>query len=211
MEEYTEWRLIARVPDLGLPAELVLEEARGLVGEDVDIHQRGRNEILVYAFEEDEIRAAERELRRLLAREAIPVETTMSRWNPGKECWQDPALPLDPVQRPIAPEWVDLGELAYEVRIKFQSVAERRRWERQLRDETRPHFSDGWKRLTVGVAEEADALRLAEELRPQIPFAEIQARPLSRWRRWLIRQAVLGNYGGGGGGWNGGGGNGGGG
>jgi hypothetical protein len=40
----------------------------------------------------------------------------------------------------------------------------------------------------------------------------IEVRPLSRWRRWLIRQGLLGSYGaGGGGGEGGGGGNGGGG
>ena len=73
MEEYTEWRLIARVPDVGIPTELVLEEVRELVPEDVDIHQRGRTEILVYAFEENEIREVERVLRwrRWLIRQAV--------------------------------------------------------------------------------------------------------------------------------------------
>lgn len=211
MHEYTEWRLIARAPDLGLTTALLIDEVRANVPEDVDVHERGRSEILVYAFDESDIRAAEAELRRVFAREAIPVETTLTRWNPGNERWQDPVLPIEPPRKPIAPEWVDLGELAYELRIKFQSVAERRALERQLRQEGRPHTSDGWKGLIVGVANETEAQQLAEELRPQVPLAEMRVRPLSRFRRWLIRQAVRGNYGSGVGGWGDGGGNGGGG
>jgi hypothetical protein len=51
------------------------------------------------------------------------------------------------------------------------------------------------KRLTIGVADKGAADRLVEELTSTGELAEIRARPLTRFRRWLIRQALLGNYG----------------
>lgn len=195
MDEYTEWRVVAKVPDRGSRLDTIIAEVRATTGPDVDIHRRGWREILIYAFTEEEIRDAHRELTKLLARDAIPAETTFTRWNPGKERWQEPSLPVEPPRRPLPPAWVDLGELGYELRIRLQSVEERRRLEALLQDEGRPTFTDGWKRLVVGAVDEKEAEKLADDLRLKAPLAQMNVRPLTRFRRWLIRRSDAGDYG----------------
>jgi hypothetical protein len=211
VETYEEWRLIFEVGETNELREII-EEALAETSDDVDIHSRG-TEILVYAHTEEGIRAAGRSLSRLLALRGISVGSTLTRWNPGGERWQDPALPVEPPKRVIGWDWAELGELGWEVRVRTQSRDEAERLVKQLQSDGRPATSDSFKRLMAGVRDEGEARALAEELRLEAPLATIVVRPLSRWRRWLIRQRLLGNYAGGEGadGGNGGGGNGGGG
>jgi hypothetical protein len=202
MESYEEWRLIFDVGKRN--ARAVLEEA-GDAMEDVDIYRRG-DQILVYAPSEGAIREAEKLVSRLLEQRGLTTASTLTRWNPGAERWQDPALPVEPPDRDIAPEWAALGELGWEVRIRSQDGKEARRLAEELSRGGRPTTSGLGNRVTVGVADQSEASALADDLRLAAPTARIEIRPLSRWRRWLIRQRVLGNYAAGGGGDDGGGG-----
>jgi hypothetical protein len=118
----------------------------------------------------------------------------MTRWNPGAERWQDPALPVEAPKRDIGPEWVALGELAWEVRVRSQSGREARRLVQELLKAGHPTIAGLRNRITVGVADESAARTLANDLRLRAPTAEITIRALSRWRQWLIRQRLLGNY-----------------
>jgi hypothetical protein len=216
-ETYEEWRLVAKVLDRRKVLPAIVDQLRAIARPGVDVHARGRDEIMIYAFTEAEARVAERALESIADREGVRVQTELTRWNPGEEQWQDPALAIEPMESPLDPEWVAVGELGWEVRVKAQARKYARRVEKEVRAKGHPLFTDGLRRITVGLADEHEARQLAEEIRWSDPLAAIQVRPLSRWRRWRIREAVLGGYAGGtadGGGWgggNGGGGNGGGG
>jgi hypothetical protein len=220
---YEEWRIVAKILERQEALAGVVDQLLAITPADVDVHPRGRDEIMIYAFTKAELRSAEQALARIAEREGVSLQTSLTRWNPAEEQWQDPELPIEPMEVPLDPEWIAVGELGWEVRVKAQARKDARRVESYLRTKGRPLFMDGLRRITVGVADEHDARQLAEEIRWTDPLAAIQVRPLSRWRRWRIREAVLGGYaagdtggwgnggGGNGGGGNGGGGNGGGG
>jgi hypothetical protein len=78
--------------------------------------------------------------------------------------------------------------------VKLEDRAEARKIEHGLRNEGRPTFNDGRTCFTIGVADRSAAAAVVEQITQTAPFAKIEVRPLSRFRRWLIRQAVLGNY-----------------
>ena len=197
METYEEWRLIF---DVGKRDALaVAKEAAARLTDEVDVHRRG-DQLLVYARSERAIGDAEKLVSRLLAERGASTAAALTRWNPGAERWQEPSLPIEPPSRPIDPEWVALGELAWEVRVRSQDGREARRLAQELAAGGRPTITGLGNRLTVGVTDQREAAALASELRLRAPTARIETRPLSRWRRWLIRQRVLGNYGGDGGG-----------
>ncbi len=198
MESYEEWRLIFEVGK-GKDVDWVIDKSAARVPDDVDIHRRG-DQILVYAFTEQAAREACDVLSEHLVDIGVTPISTMSRWNPGGERWQDPALPVEPPKRDIDPAWAALGELAWEVRLRCQSGKEARRVAQELLAEGYPTITGARDRITVGVAAVNEAWLLADELRLRVPTAEITVRPLSHWRRWLIRQRLLGNYAGGGGG-----------
>lgn len=192
--DYEEWRLVTKLLDRTELLEEIVFQLRGATPEDVDVHSRDEDEVMTYTYSEEEMREAEAELESILADEAVPSESTLSRWNPGGECWQDPRLPVSPSHRRIEPGWIELGELGWEVRLKTQGSHDARKIEEQLREDGRPVYSDGGKRVTVGVSDEEEASRLVDQLRLAAPLAQIQKRRLTRFRRWLIRQALLGNY-----------------
>ncbi|HEX9351574.1 MAG TPA: hypothetical protein VF877_09910 [Gaiellaceae bacterium] len=191
---YEEWRIVAKVLDRRDALSAVIDQMRATTPPEVDVHARGHDEIMIYAFTEAEMRSAEQALASIAAREGVTVQTTLTRWNPGGEQWQDPELPIEPMETPLDPEWIAVGDLGWEVRVKAQTRKAARRVENDLRAKGRPLLIDGLRRITVGVANEQEARQLAEEIRWADPLAAIQVRPLSGWRRWRIREAVLGGY-----------------
>lgn len=193
-QTYEEWRLVTKLLDRTDLLGEVVEALWEATPEEIDVHSRGDDEVMTYTHSEHEMDVAAAELEAILAREAVPAESTLTRWNPAAERWQDPALPVGPPKHRIEPEWTELGELGWEVRVKTQSRADARRLEAQLRDEQRPVYADGAKRLTAGARNEEEANRLMDEIRLILPFPQIETRPLTRFRRWRIRQALLGNY-----------------
>jgi len=191
---YEEWRIVAKVLHRREALLGVVDQLLAITPADVDVHTRGRDEIMIYAFTKAELRSAEQALASIAESEGVTVQTTLTRWNPAEEQWQDPELPIEPMEVPLDPEWIAVGELGWEVRVKAQARKNARRIEKDLRAKGRPLFIDGLRRITVGVADEHEARQLAEEIRWADPLAAIQVRPLSRWRRWRIREAVLGGY-----------------
>ena len=93
-----------------------------------------------------------------------------------------------------------LDEAAGEVRLRFPHGWEADQARSKLLERDAPVIGDGSKRLMIGVADEGTARQRASELRLAVPTATIEVRPLSRWRRWQLRQMLVGNYGGGDGG-----------
>jgi hypothetical protein len=195
VETYEEWRLIL---DVGKKNALQVVEDLGRVPNGVDVHRRG-DQLLVYAPSEETIREAERVIGRRLEQRGLTTHSALTRWNPGEERWQDPDLPVEPSTQMIGPEWAALGELGWEVRVRSQDGREARRLAAELSESGHPTVTGLGNRITVGVADRAAATALAENIKLEAPTARIETRPLSRWRRWLIRQRILGNYGAGGG------------
>jgi hypothetical protein len=196
VETYDEWRLIFEVGN-AKGIDDVIEEARAQTSEEVDIHRRG-DQVLAYALSEADARATEKLVAGLLGARGLPAASTLTRWNPGAERWQDPSLPVEHRTYDIGPDWAAMGELAWEVRLRLQSGKEARRLAEELLDAGRPTISGLRNRITVGVVDGSEASALAEDLRLRAPTAEITVRPLSRWRRWLIRQRLVKDYAGGG-------------
>jgi hypothetical protein len=193
---YEEWRIVTRLLAETDAVDEIVNEVWAATPDGTDVHSRGRDEILLYAFSRKEALSGQAKLKRALGREAIPFDSTLTRWNPDGECWQDPQLPVGPPPYRIEPEWTNLGELGWEVRAKTQGPSDTRRLEDLVKQDDRPVFTDGWKRVTIGVIDEDQATRLIDELRPASPLTQFEKRPLTRFRRWQIRQALLGNYGG---------------
>jgi hypothetical protein len=171
----------------------VIEEARAQAPDEVDVHRR-RGQVLVYALSEDDARAAEKLVAGLLGAKGLTTASTLTRWNPGAERWQDPALPVEHRTYDIGPDWAALGELAWEVRVRLQTVKDARRLAEELLDAGHPTITGLGNRVTIGVVDEGEAFALKDELRLRAPTAEITVRPLSRWRRWLIRQRLFKNH-----------------
>ncbi len=52
-----------------------------------------------------------------------------------------------------------------------------------------------WRHVTVGAEDSAAAAELADRLRLELPpGSSVVPRPLSNFRRWLLRETLLGNY-----------------
>ena len=206
--DYEEWRLAFELPEgTTKPGEL-LKRLRELLPSEVDAHRKGRRGIRLYAGSRESIAAAEAVVSRVLMSNRAHASLDLTRWNPGAERWQSPLLPVEPPATTLPDEWSALDEMAWEVRLRLPRARDARRLQSNVRKHDAAVLRNG-KRLTIGVADEQTARQRAGELRLAAPTATIEVRPLSRWRIWLLRQRLVGNYGDGGG--NGGGGNGGGG
>ena len=95
--------------------------------------------------------------------------------------------------QPLPDPWSDLEEFAWEVRLRFKTDWEMFRLADELRGEGLPVL-EGWNRCLVALPDEETARERAEALRLDAPRADIEVRPLSRFRKWQIRQRLYGNY-----------------
>jgi hypothetical protein len=170
---YEEWRLIFETSH-GKGVDRIVSEALAATPQEVDIHQRRKTEILVYAYTEEEVHTAGALLSALLGEAGISASSSLARWNPDGERWQDPVLPVEPAKYPIAWDWAELGELGWEVRVRVQSREDARRVEEELREGGRPTTSDGSKRVMAGTRNEEDARALADQIRLGMPFATMR-------------------------------------
>jgi hypothetical protein len=213
---YEEWRLSFVLRAEAVKPGAVMERLRERLPADVDAHRKGRREIRLYAQSRDAIANAETIVADVLSSVGLRCTLELTRWNPADERWQSPLLPVEPPRGPLPGAWSRLDEAAWEVRLRFPHGVQAAQLHTKLLERDAAVVCNG-KRLTIGIADERTARQRAGELRLAAPDATIEIRPLSRWRLWLLRQQLLGNYAGGaagsgGDGWggNGGGGNGGG-
>lgn len=182
---YEEWRLGIAIELSNADLDELAERIRDQASIDVDVHRRTKGDLVAYAFDRQTLRQVERIARRLVRETGVPAAFTTTRWNPGKECWQGPRLPIQASAKRLPPEWLHLGQLGWEVRLHClydQRVA----LELELRAEGLPLFSDGFRRLMVGARTEGEAKMIEYGLKKRHPGLAIEIRPLSRWRRWLI-------------------------
>lgn len=158
------------------------------------MHLSHRTGVRVYAGTRAEIDHALKLIGEQLAARGTQTQILLSRWNPGTERWQAPELPVEPPRLPDPDPWAGLDELAWEVRLRFDRHADADSLVQGLQHEGVAVLG-GWRCCLVPVADHETARQRAGELRLSAPFAEIEVRPISRFRRWMIRQQVFGNYG----------------
>ena len=191
--EYEEWRLAFELPDGSHSPQGFIEQVRGQVNPAVSIHASGRRGVRVYAADRRHIDEATQIVVARLQAWRLQPELELTRWNPGGQRWQDPSLPVDPAPQPLPDPWANVDELAWEVRLRFSTDWEMFRVLHQLREEGLPVL-EGWKRCLIALPSETAARTRAERLSHDAPRAEIEVRPLSRFRRWQIHQRIFGNY-----------------
>jgi hypothetical protein len=216
LPHYEEWRLSFVLPAGDVKTGALMERLRERLPDGVDAHRKGRRGIRLYAESHESIEKAETIASDVLSSFGMRCTLEQKRWNPADERWQSPLLPVEPPRGPLPDAWSGLDEAAWEVRLRFPHGWEAAQLHTKLLERDAAVVCNG-KRLTIGIVDERTARQRAGELRLAAPTATIEIRPLSRWRLWLLRQKLLGNYAAGegwtgeGGGWggNGGGGNGG--
>ena len=190
---YEEWRLAFDLPEGGPKPSKLADELRYRLPQNFNVHRKGRRGIRVYAGTRAEMDRALDLIGNRLVTHHVQAAILLSRWNPGAERWQDPSLPVERLQAVLPDPWADVDEMAWEVRLKFESDWESDRIVHALREEGAAVL-DGWKRCLVALPDETTARQRADELRLEAPRAEIEVRPLSRFRKWQMRQRLYGNY-----------------
>ena len=189
---YEEWRLAIELPEETAKPDETFEWLRSRLPAEVDAHRKGRG-IRLYAGSRTAMADAETVVASVFEPLRVRPTLELTRWNPGAERWQSPELPVEAPRGPLPVEWSGLDEAAWEVRVRYRQTRRAQLAHAKLREQGAAVIRNG-KRLMIGVADEEEAHRLAGELR-KAPTAAVEIRPLSRWRIWLLRQGLAGNYG----------------
>ena len=160
------------------------EETRGALSGQV-IVTSDSNHVFAYAANETAARAAEAEIRRIVAELELEASVALTRWHPIEEDWKDPATPMPSTADEEAAERArheaaevaeeeESGEFDWEVAIHLESLGEMRDLDRKLRDEGL-QVHRRWKYLLVGALTESRAEDLADRIRGLAPpNAEIE-------------------------------------
>jgi hypothetical protein len=191
---YEEWRISLVLPPGKPPTGEFVARLREAAPGSVAIHRKGRRGVRVYARSQSDLAAAEKEVNGLLADYRLQQSYEVRRWNPAEERWQSPLQPIGTTYQQLPAEWAELDDAAWEIRLTLGDYAEAQHVTERLRRNGAPVISRGWKQIMVGVDSEAAARQKAAELRLLARGGEIEVRPLSWYRRWLLRQGMVGNY-----------------
>ena len=193
LPHYEEWRLSFVLPPGEIKTGVLMQRLRERLPGEVDAHRKGRRGIRLYAQSRESIGEAETIVADLLLSHGLRCALDLTRWNPADEQWQSPLLPVEPPRGPLPDAWSGLDEAAWEVRLRFPHGWEAAQLHTKLLARDAAVICNG-KRLTIGIADERTARQRAGELRLAAPTATIEVRPVSRWRLWLLRHKLLGNY-----------------
>jgi hypothetical protein len=184
-----DWRVTVPYDGEGVVGELlehfrageVEHEAAAELGDRVVV-SGADDKLFLYAGSEEDARTAERVVRDLLARHELNIDgvTSVERWHPDEESWEDAAKPLPATADERAAEHARLNEREraesedrggvpqWEVRITLAGEAEAQAYEASLRDQGMPVMRRG-SHIMAGANTEDDAAALAERLRPGAP------------------------------------------
>jgi hypothetical protein len=187
-----EWRVTAHLPTAAKLEEIVLPEDA-----EVTTHEGWKTSaIRVYTAHERSAEAAREAIEMFAAGHELSAPPPLvERWNPGAREWQDPALRVEPAEppEPRADE-VDFDSLNYEIRAHLPEPLPAR-IEARLTREGIAVFPRGRRRLWVGARDLGEAQELVDHLRLELPIGtSVDLRPLTWFRRWRIKEVVLGNY-----------------
>jgi hypothetical protein len=147
-------------------------------GETVIVSRDG-DALFLYAGTREQAERAAGLLEKLAAEHGWKIGSTLTRWHPAAEEWQDPdaALPSSEAERQaeheeaIADERAEVaadGEAIFEVRVEFDSHREAADFAKRLRDEGLP-VTRRWKYMVVGATDEDAAKQLADRIRQEAP------------------------------------------
>lgn len=135
--------------------------------------------VFLYADDEEVAREANALVRAKLADLGLEARTSLTRWHPAEQRWEDADVPLPATEEEWEAEHARLeareaaeslasGEAAWEVRIELPDHEATRELAERLEGEGIPVVRR-WQFLLVGAASEDDALALAERLRSEAP------------------------------------------
>ncbi len=137
------------------------------------------NHVFAYAANEAAARAAEAEIRKIVAELELEASITLTRWHPVEEDWKDAATPMPATPDEEAAERArheaaeiaeeeESGDFDWEVAIHLESLGDMRDLDRKLRDEGL-EVHHRWKYLMVGALTESRAEDLADRIRALAP------------------------------------------
>ncbi len=154
------------------------EETRDTLGGQV-IVTSDANHLFAYARNETAARAAEAQIRGVLADLELDATVALTRWHPIEEDWKDPGTPMPSTPDEEAAERArrdaaeiaeeeESGEFDWEVAVHLESIGDMIELDRKLRDEGFD-VHRRWKYLLVGALTESRADELAERIRAIAP------------------------------------------
>lgn len=167
--------------DLGerLRSQDLDDEARARLGRRVYVSRNGST-LFLYAGSEEQARAAEELIRRLVAEDDLSADFRgVTRWHPAEEDWKNASIPLPRTDEELQAELrareqaeeqeaEEQGSYDWLVKVDLSSRAATSELADRLRDEGLPTFRL-WSYLEVGVLTEERANELAERLRNELP------------------------------------------
>lgn len=183
-----DWRVTVPYDGEGVVGELlehfrageVEHEAAKELGDRVVVSGSG-DTLFLYAGSETDARTAERVVRDLLARHELNVDgaTSIERWHPEEESWEDVAKPMPSTPEEHAAEHSrltareraeseKLGVPQWEVRITLAGEAEAQEYEEKLRRQGMPVVRRA-SHVMAGANTEDDAAALTDRLRADAP------------------------------------------
>jgi hypothetical protein len=161
----------------------VEEEARERLGRRLAVEVgAGEEAVFFYGDSEEQVRAAEKLVKDILAEQGIDARLEVSRWHPLEERWEDASVPLP---RTAAERQAELARLEaeevsesreegpqWEVRLELPGHGETAALAERLEGEGIPVLRR-WKFLLVGAESERQANELAERLRREAPAGTV--------------------------------------
>jgi hypothetical protein len=193
-----DWRITVNLVEEADASSLVYElnhtdlpaERRARLGDRVAVSS-DEGVVFLYADTEDVAREANAIVRETLDRLGMAAETSLTRWHPVEQRWEDPEVPLpqsdeewqaehDRLQEREAAESRETGEASWEVRVELPDHESTSELADRLESEGLPVVRR-WTYLLVGAANEDEAHALAERVGNAAPEgSQVQVEPGGR-------------------------------
>ena len=159
------------------------DKARERLGRGVMVTRDGPR-LFLYADSEAQAREAERVVRELVDDEELSAGIRVTRWHEIEEAWKDAAIPLPASAEEAAAEYAareaaEVAEARAEGEYDWGVVVHLRERNaavglaRRLEDEGHP-VQRRWRYVMVGAVTEERANGLAEQLRSELPDADVR-------------------------------------
>jgi hypothetical protein len=165
------------------------QELREQLGEGMIVTRDG-SEVFLYASTPAQARAAEAAVREVLEHHDAKADvSSVERWHPVEERWEDASVPLPQTGDELATEHARqekdeaaesrrLGVAEWEVRVDLPSHRDAVELAERLEAEGISPIVRRWKYLLIGAATDEEAAALAERIRAEAPEgANVKAEP----------------------------------
>lgn len=212
-----DWRITVDLVEEADASSLVYEleqteledERRARLGDRIAVSS-DEGVVYLYADAEEVAREANVVVRETLDRLGMEADTTLARWHPVEQRWEDPEVPLpqtedewqaehERLQAREAAESRETGEAAWEVRVELPDHDATAELADRLESEGMPVVRR-WTYLLVGAANEDEARALAGRLRDEAPAgSRVEVEPGGRLAWEVAPQnpfAIFGGLGG---------------